>query len=163
MAREGQRSFVLEMQSLASKSFLAMPRRTALGLDTNRLNLLLAIADKKLRLNFGQMDIYAKTGGGLKITEPGLDLGLIAAVLSSYYDRCLPEKAIFWGEVDLSGQVRPVVGHEERLAQARALKYRPIVCPDSHEAGQKIDRGKDLLTIGNILELPARLFQSSSR
>ncbi len=163
MAREGHRSFVIEMQSLASKSFLSMPRRTALGLDTNRLNLLLAIADKKLRLNLGQMDIYAKTGGGLKISEPGLDLGLIAAVLSSYYDRCLPEKAVFWGEVDLSGQVRPVVGHEQRLKQARTLKYTPIVCPDSQEARQAKESGADLLPIGNILELPGRLFQPVSK
>jgi DNA repair protein RadA/Sms len=158
MARDGQRSFVIELQSLATKSFLAIPRRTALGLESNRLNLLLAIADKKLRLNLGQMDIYAKTGGGLKISEPGLDLGLIAAVLSSYYDRCLPEKAIFWGEVDLNGQVRPVVGHEQRLKQARALKYAPIVCPDSQETGRGPESAKDLLPVGNILDLPGRLF-----
>lgn len=157
MAREGHKSFVIEIQSLVSRSFLSMPRRTALGLDTNRLNLLLAIAEKKLRLHLAQMDIYAKVGGGLKIEEPSLDLGLIAAVLSSYYDRCLPEKGIFWGEVDLNGQVRPVVGQQERLRQARMLKYSPIFCPvGSDPDGDK--PGQDLIAIHNIRDLTQQLF-----
>ncbi|MCF8038338.1 MAG: DNA repair protein RadA [Desulfohalobiaceae bacterium] len=157
MAREGHKSFVIEVQSLVSRSFLTMPRRTALGLDTNRLNLLLAIAEKKLSLKLGQMDIYAKIGGGLKIEEPSLDLGLTAAILSSYFDRCLPEKGVFWGEVDLNGQVRPVVGHEERLRQARMLKYRPIICP-AGPGSREEDADRDLILIRNILDLPQKLF-----
>ncbi|MCF8104977.1 MAG: DNA repair protein RadA [Desulfohalobiaceae bacterium] len=157
MAREGHKSFVIEVQSLVSRSFLTLPRRTALGLDTNRLNLLLAIAEKKLSLKLSQMDIYAKVGGGLKIEEPSLDLGLTAAILSSYFDRCLPEKGVFWGEVDLNGQVRPVVGHEERLRQARMLKYSPIICPDGPGSREE-DSGRDLIPIRNILDLPRKLF-----
>lgn len=129
LALEGKRPFAVEVQALVSKSFLAMPRRTALGMDLNRLNLLLAVLEKRLGLRLGQSDIYAKTGGGLKLTDPGLDLGLVAAVLSSYYDRPLPPRAVFWGEVDLSGRVRPVSGHDARLKQAKRLGYKPIFQP----------------------------------
>ncbi len=129
LAMEGKRPIAVEVQALASKSFLAMPRRTALGLDLNRLNLLLAVLEKRLGLQLGQSDIYAKTGGGLKLTDPGLDLGLLAAVLSSYSDRPLPPRAVFWGEVDLSGRIRPVSGHDARLKQAKRLGYEPIFHP----------------------------------
>ncbi|WP_457570905.1 DNA repair protein RadA [Desulfovulcanus sp.] len=129
MAVDGQKPFAVEVQALASNTFLAIPRRTALGIDANRLHLLLAVMEKKLKLNLGQMDIYAKIGGGLRINDPGLDLGLVAAVLSSFFDQPLPEQAVFWGEVDLNGQVRPVLGHELRLRQAERLGYKPIFCP----------------------------------
>lgn len=129
LALEGKRPFAVEVQALVSRSYLSMPRRTALGLDLNRLNLLLAVLEKRLGLQLGQSDIYAKTGGGLKLTDPGLDLGLVAAVLSSYYDRPLPPRAVFWGEVDLSGRVRPVSGQDARLKQARRLGYKPIFHP----------------------------------
>ena len=129
LALEGKRPFAVEVQALVSKSYLAMPRRTALGLDLNRLNLLLAVLEKRLGIQLGQADIYAKTGGGLKLTDPGLDLGLVAAVLSSYYDRPLPPRSVFWGEVDLSGRIRPVSGQDARLKQAKRLGYKPIFHP----------------------------------
>lgn len=129
MAVDGQKPFAVEVQALASNTFLAIPRRTALGIDANRLHLLLAVMEKKLKLNLGQMDIYAKIGGGLRINDPGLDLGLVASVLSSFFDQPLPEQAVFWGEVDLNGQIRPVLGHDLRLRQAEKLGYNPIFCP----------------------------------
>lgn len=135
MSLEGQRAFAVEVQALVNKSFLSMPRRTALGFDANRLHLLLAVIDKKLYLQLGQKDIYAKIGAGLRLQEPGLDLGLVAAVLSSCHERPLPPKSLFWGEVDLSGQVRPVMGHELRLKQAKRLGYEPISCPTEQNNG----------------------------
>ena len=112
-----------------ARTFLSIPRRAALGFDANRLHLLLAVLEKRLKLNFGQVDIYAKVGGGMKLQEPGLDLALVAAVLSSYYDVPLPEKCVLWGEVDLNGQVRPVAAHDLRLAQARRLGFEPVIHP----------------------------------
>jgi len=144
MAVEGRRPFAVEIQALAAKSFLAMPRRAALGLDVGRLHLLLAVLEKRLRLNFGQTDIYTKIGGGLKIQDPGLDLGIAAAVFSSFYDRPLPPGAVLWGEVDLSGRIRPVAGHDTRLKQAERLGYGPILCP-----GTKV---------GTLSDLAAALF-----
>ena len=126
LAVDGQRPFAVEIQALAAKTYLAIPRRTALGFDTNRLNLLLAVMEKRLKLNLSQFDLYAKTGGGLALRDPGLDLAVVAATLSSFYDRALPENAVFWGEVDLNGQVRPAPGHEVRLRQAGRLGYQPV-------------------------------------
>ncbi len=127
VAMDGRRPFAVEIQALATKSFLSIPRRAALGFDANRLHLLLAVLEKRLKLPLGQFDIYVKQGGGLALRDPGLDLGLAAAVLSSYYDAPLPEGAAFWGELDLNGHVRPVSGHETRLKQASRLGYRPLL------------------------------------
>ena len=136
MALDGQRPLAVEIQALVTKSYLAIPRRTGLGFDVNRLHLLLAVLEKRLRLSFAQADIYAKVGGGMRLLEPGMDLALVAAVLSSFYDLPLPERAVFWGEVDLNGQIRPVAGHGIREAQARRLGYQPLVCPASEEGRQ---------------------------
>ena len=130
MAVDGQRPFVVEIQALVSRSYLTIPRRTALGLDTNRLHLLLAVLEKRLRLNLSNYDIYAKVSGGLATKDPGLDLAVVAAILSSLYDQPLPEVSAYWGEVDLNGQVRPVTAHETRLKQAERLGYQGVH-PDS--------------------------------
>lgn len=129
MAVDGQRPLAVEVQALVTRTWLSIPRRTSLGFDTNRLNLLLAVLEKRLNLNFGQVDIYAKVGGGIRINEPGIDLAVVAAVLSSYYDVPLPEKSIFWGEVDLNGQIRPAASHDLRLNQAKRLGFSPIIYP----------------------------------
>lgn len=143
MAVSGQRPFAVEVQALVSKSVLAIPRRTALGFDANRLHLLLAVIEKKLRVNLSGVDIYTKIGGGMKIQDPGLDTAIIAAVLSSLYDRPLPEASVVWGEVDLNGQVRPVASQDIRLNQAKRLGYGPILHPAE---------------AGNIADLQRRLF-----
>ncbi|MFP4127583.1 MAG: DNA repair protein RadA [Desulfonatronovibrio sp.] len=137
MAMDGQKPFAVEVQALASSSFLAIPRRTALGFDLNRLHLLLAVMEKKLGVNMSQSDIYTKIGGGLRLSDPGLDLGLVAAVLSSFKNISLPERSVFWGEVDLNGQIRPVLGHDLRMKQALKLGYKPIFSPrhSGSEAG----------------------------
>lgn len=153
MALEGQRAFAIEVQALASRSFLGTPRRTALGFDTNRFNLLLALLEKKLHLHVGESDLYARIGGGLRLEEPALDLGILAAVLSSFRDKALPRRAVFWGEVDLSGQIRPVSGQETRLQQARQLGFSPIFCP-----GSKSDGTTDVIPLQNILDLQEELF-----
>ncbi len=126
MALDGQRPFAVEVQALVTRSYLAIPRRTGLGFDVNRLHLLLAVLEKRLRVNFSQVDIYAKVGGGLKLQEPGLDLALVAAILSSFYDIALPQRAAFFGEVDLNGQIRPVAGQALRAKQAKRLGYEPL-------------------------------------
>lgn len=133
MAVDGQRPFAVEIQALVSRSFLTIPRRTALGFDTNRLNLLLAVLEKRLRLNLSGHDIYAKITGGLATKDPGLDLAVISAILSSFYDQPLPESSVYWGEIDLNGQVRPVAAHDVRLKQAQRLGHNPTchsgTCP----------------------------------
>ncbi len=138
MAVEGRRPLAVEVQALAAHSYLGIPRRTALGVDQGRLHLLLAVLEKRLGVHLGQFDIYAKLGGGLSMRDPGLDLGLAAAILSSFHDRPLPAGAVFWGEVDLGGRIRPVSGHDMRLKQARRLGYGPLFFPRPGKAGQGI-------------------------
>ncbi|MDE7012921.1 MAG: DNA repair protein RadA, partial [Mailhella sp.] len=150
MAVDGQKPFAVEIQALVTKTYLSIPRRTGLGFDVNRLHLLLAVLEKRLRLNFGQVDIYAKVGGGLRLQEPGLDLALVAAVISSFYDIPLTERAVFWGEVDLNGQIRPVSAHRIRLNQATKLGYAPIFCPLEE---------KSPFYVKTIAELQQKLFR----
>ncbi len=141
MACEGRRPLAVEVQALASKSCFSIPRRQALGFDTGRLNLLLAVLEKRLGLNFSQVDIYAKVGGGVRLQDPGLDLGVVTAVLSSLYDIPLPEKAVFFGECDLNGQIRPVSSQERRAEQARRLGFDPVVMPGAYPTIQDLARG----------------------
>ena len=129
MAVDGRRTFAVEVQALATRSYLNIPRRAALGLDVNRLHLILAVLEKRLKLSFGQTDLYIKIGGGIRLQEPGLDLALAASILSSYYDLPLPERSAFWGEVDLNGQIRPVASHSLRKDQAVRLGYAPLFYP----------------------------------
>ncbi|MDQ7830909.1 MAG: DNA repair protein RadA [Desulfovibrionaceae bacterium] len=138
MAVEGQRPLAVEVQALAAHSYLGIPRRTALGVDQGRLHLLLAVLEKRLGVHLGQSDIYAKLGGGLSMRDPGLDLGLAAAILSSFHDRPLPIGAVFWGEVDLGGRIRPVSGHDMRLKQAKRLGYGPLFFPRPGKGGQGV-------------------------
>ena len=161
MAADGQRPFAVEVQALVSRSFLSIPRRAAVGFDVNRLHLLLAVLEKRLKLNFGQVDIYAKIGGGMKIQEPGMDLGLVVAVLSSFYDIPLPERVTFWGEVDLNGQIRPVSAHDIRLKQASRLGYAPIFHPPSKDKGKDKDAAglSSQEGINTIMQLQQRLFK----
>ncbi len=149
MTVEGQWAFAIEIQALVIKTSLSFPRRTALGFDINRLHLLLAILEKKLNITFFDRDVYVKIGGGMRLKDPGLDLGIVMAILSSYFDKPVPERAIFWGEVDLNGQVRSTIKEDIRLLNAYQLKYNPIVFP----ATEKKDQNKGLFPLVNISHL----------
>lgn len=152
MAVDGHRPLVVEVQALVTRTYLNIPRRTALGFDVNRLHLLLAVLEKRLNLNFGQVDIYAKVGGGIRLAEPGIDLAVVAAVLSSYYDSPLPEKSVFWGEVDLNGQIRPVAAHDARMGQAMRLGFSPVIFPAGIRDSKYKARGiEDIMALQRML------------
>lgn len=135
MTTEGQIAFAVEVQALVTRSYVSMPRRISLGYDSNRLALMLAVMEKRLRCNFSELDIHTKIGGGLRSNDPALDLALVVAILSSMYDIPLPERSIVWGEVDLNGQIRPVANHELRYQQATKLGYTPIIAPKYKNTG----------------------------
>ncbi len=90
---------------------------------------MVAVLEKRLKISLKDKDIYLKIGGGLSLKDPALDLAICVALLSSFYDQPLPENSIFWGEVDLNGQIRRVLGHDLRLKQARKLGYTNIFAP----------------------------------
>jgi DNA repair protein RadA/Sms len=132
---EGQRPLLLEIQALVSASPLAMPRRQALGVDSARVGLLAAVLEKKVRLKLYDRDIFVNITGGARVTEPAADLGLVAALASSYIDLPAPEDTVFVGEVGLAGEVRTVTQLEPRLREAHKLGFRRAVVPPL-EAGK---------------------------
>jgi len=134
---EGSRPLLVEVQALVSKSFLAIPRRQAVGFDPVRLSLLCAILEKKLGLGLGDKDVYVKVAGGLRIKDPSADLAVSLAMLSSLYEKELPPKTLFVGEVGLSGELRPVRELTLRLKEASKKGFERALVPDLGKAELK--------------------------
>ena len=127
---EGTRPILLEIQALACHSTLAVPRRTAAGMDYNRVNLLLAVLEKRLNLKLGNSDVYVNIAGGIRISEPAIDLGVVLAVVSSYKNRPIDEKTLVFGEVGLSGEVRSVSQASQRVQEAKKLGFTTVILPE---------------------------------
>lgn len=127
---EGTRPILLEIQALVCHSTLAMPRRTAAGMDYNRVNLLLAVLEKRLNLKLSSADVYVNIAGGIRISEPAIDLGVVLAVVSSYKDKPIDEKVLAFGEVGLSGEVRAVSQAAQRVQEAKKLGFSTVILPE---------------------------------
>ena len=127
---EGTRPILLEIQALVTRSPLAMPRRTAAGMDYNRVNLLLAVLEKRLRLSLSNSDVYINIAGGIRISEPAIDLGVVLAVVSSARDKAIDEKVLAFGEVGLSGEVRAVSQAAGRVQEAKKLGFTTVILPE---------------------------------
>ena len=140
---EGSRTLLVEVQALVStSSSIGMPRRMATGFDHNRMSLLIAIMEKRLGMNLQGEDIFVNLVGGIKITEPALDLGVAAAIASSFQDRPIDAELILLGEIGLTGEVRTVMQLEARLIEARRLGFKRCIVPHSAK------KAKTLLTDG---------------
>lgn len=127
---EGTRPILVEVQALVSQTYYNMPRRTAAGTDYNRVNLLLAVIEKRLGLQLSSCDAYVNVAGGMMIKEPALDLSIIAAILSSYKSRVLDPYMLFFGEVGLTGEVRGVNQAEQRVMEAVKMGFKVCVLPE---------------------------------
>ena len=127
---EGTRPILLEIQALVAKSPLAMPRRTAAGMDYNRVNLLLAVLEKRLKLPLSNSDVYINIAGGIRINEPAVDLGVVLAIVSSACDKVIDEKVLAFGEVGLSGEVRAVSQAAGRVQEAKKLGFTTVILPE---------------------------------
>lgn len=127
---EGTRPILLEIQALVCHSTLAVPRRTAAGMDYNRVNLLLAVLEKRLNLRLSSSDVYVNIAGGIRINEPAIDLGVVLAVISSCKDKPIDEKVLAFGEVGLSGEVRAVSQAGQRVQEAGKLGFTTIILPE---------------------------------
>ena len=127
---EGTRPILLEIQALVCRSPLAMPRRTAAGMDYNRVNLLLAVLEKRLNLPLSNSDVYINIAGGIRINEPAIDLGVVLAVVSSARDKSIDEKVMAFGEVGLSGEVRAVSQADKRVQEAKKLGFTTVILPE---------------------------------
>ena len=126
---EGTRPILIEIQALVCQSNFGLPRRTAAGTDYNRVNLLMAVLEKRIGLPLSNYDAYVNIAGGIKMNEPAIDLGIIMALVSSYKNRPIDEKMIVFGEVGLSGEVRAVNMPEQRVSEAKKLWFETCVLP----------------------------------
>lgn len=126
---EGTRPILIEIQALVCQSNFGLPRRTAAGTDYNRVNLLMAVLEKRIGLPLSNYDAYVNIAGGIKMNEPAIDLGIIMALVSSYKNRPIDEKMIVFGEVGLSGEVRAVNMPEQRVSEAKKLGFETCVLP----------------------------------
>ena len=149
---EGTRPILLEVQALVCRTNFGIPRRTAAGTDTNRVNLLMAVLEKRLNLRLSECDAYVNIAGGIKMNEPALDLGIVLAIISSYKERCIDEKTICFGEVGLSGEVRAVNMAKQRILEARKLGFTTCIMPKvSVDSNRKTD-GITLIGVENVQE-----------
>jgi len=146
---EGTRPLLCEIQALVSASAYGTPRRAVVGWDTGRLAMILAVLDARAGVGIGSADVYLNVAGGLKITEPAADLGAAAALVSSLAGEPLPRDTVFFGEISLSGDIRPVPQAESRLKEAAKLGFSRAFVP----AGTRATGGLNCTEIANVAEL----------
>lgn len=149
---EGTRPVLLEVQALVCRSSFGIPRRTAAGTDLNRVNLLMAVLEKRAGLSLSSCDAYINIAGGIRMSEPAIDLGIVMALASSFQDRPVDEKTICFGEVGLSGEVRAVNMAQQRVAEARKLGFTTCVLPKVCVLGLTDTKGIKIIGVENIQE-----------
>ena len=150
---EGTRPVMIEIQALVCRSNFGIPRRQTTGMDYNRVNLLMAVIEKRAGLNIGDHDAYVNIAGGLKINEPSLDLATVMAIVSSFRNKAVDEKTVIFGEVGLSGEVRAVSQAEQRVAEASKLGFTTVVLPASNISDRlKSFKGIEIIPVSNIKE-----------
>jgi DNA repair protein RadA/Sms len=149
---EGTRPLVVEVQALTAASNLGMARRTANGIDTNRLQLLTAVLQKRVGLALGSQDIFVNVVGGLRITEPAIDLAVATAIASSFRDLAVPADMAIIGEVGLNGELRRVSHVERRLAEAAKLGFKRCLVPKSVVGARAKQAGVELLGAATLAE-----------
>ncbi len=149
---EGTRTILVEVQALVCQTNFNMPRRTAAGTDYNRVNLLMAVIEKRLGIQLSFCDAYINVAGGMRINEPALDLAIVLAILSSYKNKALSSRTIAFGEVGLTGEVRAVNLAEQRVADAAKLGYEVCILPYVNKENLNV-KGIQLVGIRNVKEL----------
>lgn len=154
---EGTRPVLLEVQALVCHSSFGIPRRTAAGTDLNRVNLLMAVLEKRAGLSLSNCDAYVNIAGGIRMSEPAIDLGIVMALASSFRDRPIDEKTICFGEVGLSGEVRAVNMAQQRVAEARKLGFTACILPKVCVPGLTDTKGIKIIGVENIQEAISRM------
>lgn len=154
---EGTRPILVEVQALVCQTNFNMPRRTAAGTDYNRVNLLMAVMEKRLGMSLAGCDAYINVAGGMKVNEPALDLAIVLALLSSYKNRALGSRTLAFGEVGLTGEVRAVTMMDARIKEAAKMGYETVIVPKQRKNGQEEKKEKlkelRLIEVANIKEL----------
>lgn len=152
---EGTRPVLLEIQALVCHSNFGIPRRTAAGTDFNRVNLLMAVLEKRLGMNLSTCDAYVNIAGGIRMTEPAIDLGIVLAIISSFRDKAIADDVLAFGEVGLSGEVRAVSMAEQRVLEARKLGFHQVILPSVCMPSVSQITGIQLLPVATVAEAAA--------
>ncbi len=147
---EGTRPILLEVQALVCHTNFGIPRRTAAGTDLNRVNLLMAVLEKRLGLQLGSCDAYINIAGGIRMNEPAIDLGVVLSLISSYKEKPIDEKTICFGEVGLSGEVRAVSMAEQRVLEAKKLGFHTCILPEVCRTNIKEVQGIRLVGVNTV-------------
>jgi DNA repair protein RadA/Sms len=159
---EGTRALLVQVQSLVAETRIAMPRRNAVGIDIPRLNLILAVLEKKLRIPFYTSDVYVNVVGGLNIEGTGADLGLALSLISSAKGREFPlKRAIAIGELGLTGEIRPISRAEKLVAEGAKLGFTNFIIPTKTQI-KKMPEGINVIKVATIKEAYDRLFGKGS-
>lgn len=156
---EGMRPLLIEVQALVTQSVYGTPQRTVSGFDLRRLQLLLAVLEKRGGFHFGVKDVFLNIAGGIKVEDPSIDLAVLCALLSSYEDVALPQQICFAGEVGLSGEIRAVNRIDQRIAEAEKLGFEKIIVSKYNQRG--LDKKKfniEVVTMGRVEEVYKYLF-----
>ena len=154
---EGTRSMLVELQALTAQSVFGFPKRTANGVDYNRLALLIAVLEKRAGLNLGNQDVYLNVAGGLKINEPSVDLGIVMVTASSYKNIPIEKNIVIMGEVGLTGEVRRINMMEKRLKEAEKLGFKKCIIPESNKKDLKEKFKLDIIGVKNVNEAMKQL------
>lgn len=147
---EGTRPILMEIQALVCRSNFGMPRRTAAGTDYNRVNLLMAVLEKRVGLPLSNYDAYINIAGGIRMNEPAIDLGIVMAIVSSYKNQSISPGTIVFGEVGLSGEVRAVSMPEQRVAEARKLGFKTCIMPQVSKDMLKKIEGIEVVGVKSV-------------
>ena len=147
---EGTRPILVEIQALVCQSNFGIPRRTAVGTDFNRVNLLMAVLEKKVGIHLGTSDAYVNIAGGMKMTEPAIDLGICLAIVSSCKDVVIPDKVMGFGEVGLSGEIRAVSMAGQRVQEAKKLGFETVMLPEVCKSSVGKPEGINLVYVSQI-------------
>ncbi|MBP5369557.1 MAG: DNA repair protein RadA [Bacteroidales bacterium] len=158
-AVEGLRPFVIEVQSLVSTAAYGVPQRSTTGFDTKRLNMLLAVLERRCGFRLNTKDVFLNIAGGIKINDPAMDMSVITAVLSSDLDIAIPHDVCFAGEVGLTGEIRPVSRVEQRIVEAEKIGFKKIFISAAHKKNiENIRHTIDIVMVSKIEELFRMLF-----
>jgi len=154
---EGMRPLLIEVQALVSSAVYGTPQRSSTGFDLRRLNMLLAVMEKRCGFRLGQKDVFLNLAGGFRVEEPAIDLAVVCAVLSSNSDIAVPMDVCFAGEVGLTGEIRPVTRTEQRVAEAAKLGFGRIFVPKGTK-GIAPTKGIEVVQVGRVDEVLGQLF-----
>lgn len=155
---DGIRPYLLEVQALVSQAVYGTPQRNATGCDSRRMNMLLAILEKRIGLKMFQKDVFLNFAGGFKVQDTGLDLSVAAAILSSYFDRPINDGVALAGEIGLSGEVRPAPRTEQRIAEAGRLGFKRIIISNYAPKTEQKKGGIEVVRISSLTELARHIF-----